>query len=185
MLRLQLKHDRTKTLQVQTLILISYCCSKKVKQLFIYLLIQFVCRTCDRTRSSELRQQAYTSLMQDDNFNHWRSALARFSAFYVPRLLHTTWVVDMPGMCRCSPNNYLLCVIFPCIGKSYKQPGCSGDKSVWGQHLEAAGGSVCVVCSWITTRITPWWLMTIRMFRIPESTLKRWSLNYTVAVFWR
>lgn len=163
MLRLQLKHDRTKTLQVQTLILISYCCSKKVKQLFIYWFSLSVAPVTE-TRSSELRQQASASLMQDDNFNHWRSALARFSAFYVPRLLHTTWVVDMPGMWRCSSSNYLLCVIFPCTGKSYKQPGCSGDKSVWGQHLEAAGGSVCVVCSWITTRKTPWWLMTIRMF---------------------
>lgn len=163
MLRLQLKHDRTKTLQVQTLILISYCCSKKVKQLCIYWFSLSVAPVTE-TRSSELRQQASASLMQDDNFNHWRSALARFSAFYVPRLLHTTWVVDMPGMWRCSSSNYLLCVIFPCTGKSYKQPGCSGDKSVWGQHLEAAGGSVCVVCSWITTRITPWWLMTIRMF---------------------
>lgn len=163
MLRLQLKHDRTKTLQVQTLILISYCCSKKVKQLFIYWFSLSVAPVTE-TRSSELRQQASASLMQDDNFNHWRSALARFSAFYVPRLLHTTWVVDIPGMWRCSSSNYLLCVIFPCTGKSYKQPGCSGDKSVWGQHLEAAGGSVCVVCSWITTRKTPWWLMTIRMF---------------------
>lgn len=163
MLRLQLKHDRTKTLQVQTLILISYCCSKKVKQLFIYWFSLSVAPVTE-TRSSELRQQASASLMQDDNFNHWRSALARFSAFYVPRLLHTTWVVDMPGMWRCSSSNYLLCVIFPCTGKSYKQPGCSGDKSVWGKHLEAAGGSVCVVCSWITTRKTPWWLMTIRMF---------------------
>lgn len=43
------------------------------------------------------------------------------------------------GMCCCTPTYYLLCLIFPSVGKSFKQtccvPNCNSMESVWGELL--------------------------------------------------